>query len=115
MAMGRGGWRWKQLCKLVYETFGPVRHLCSHRIPGGLATGQVDHIVPVCAWPEGRFLLENLRPCHGGRFPCPECGNRCNQTRQARPVEYGRRKVLTPRPGYNPKPAVQREAPGRVW
>jgi hypothetical protein len=114
--MGRGGYRWKQLCRLVYATYGPVCHVCYHPIPGGVDGGQVDHVITVCEAPHLRFELTNLRPIHGGPHRCPECGHRCNQVRQARPLEYARRKVLTPVPGFTPsEPAAPARRPGRVW
>lgn len=78
MTMGRGGHRWKKLCEMVYAEYGPVCWLCSHSIPGGLLTGQVDHVLPYCSHPELQFKLENLRPVHGGKHRCPQCGHRCN-------------------------------------
>lgn len=77
MTMGRGGFRWKHLCRLVYETFGPICHICDHPISGGLARGQVDHVIAVCERPDLQFVLENLRPVHGGRYACDQCGHRC--------------------------------------
>jgi hypothetical protein len=114
VTMGAGGFRWKHLCRLVYETYGPVCWICDHPIPGGVDGGQVDHVIAVCERPDLKFVLENLRPIHGGRQRCPECGHRCNQVRQARPVEYARRKVKTPVPGFHPAP-VQPSSPGRDW
>lgn len=29
VTMGRGGFRWKHLCRLVYETYGPICHILS--------------------------------------------------------------------------------------
>jgi hypothetical protein len=96
VTMGRGGFRWKHLCRLE--------------------CGEVDHIIAVCERPDLQFLLENLRPVHGGKHRCPSCGHRCNldQVRQARPVEYARRKVQTPVPGFHPAPVTARK-PGRDW
>lgn len=99
----------------MYATFGPMCHLCEHPVVGGVDNGgQVDHLVAVCEWPAGYFVLENLRPVHGSTNRCGECGNACNQTRQARPIAYARRKVREPRPGYTPKTEPPRQ-PGRVW
>lgn len=114
--MGRGGFRWKKLCALVYAEYGPVCHICGHGIPGGLMTGQVDHVIAVCERPDLRFVLENLRPVHGGRYACPVCGHKCNQLRAARPVDYARRKVQTPAPGFRGSPPGKKpRQPGREW
>ena len=118
MTMGRGGFRWKNLCRLVYATYGPVCHIlmCGHPVVGGVeAGGQVDHIIAVCEAPHLRFELTNLRPVHGATNRCGECGHACNQTRQARPVAYAKRKVQTPRPGFRPKTPAPRGEPGRAW
>jgi len=113
--MGRGGYRWKQLCRAVYATYGPVCWICEHPIPGGVDGGQVDHVIAVCERPDLAYVLDNLRPIHGGKQRCPSCGHRCNQVRQARPVDYARRKVQTPVPGFTPGPAApDRRRPGRA-
>jgi hypothetical protein len=114
--MGLGGHRWQALRRLVYATYGSVCYICEHSIPGGVDGGQVDHVIAVCERPDLAFILDNLRPIHGGKHRCPECGHRCNlgQVRQARPVEYARRKVQTPVPGFHPAP-VQPSSPGRDW
>jgi hypothetical protein len=115
--MGRGGYRWKRLCRLVYATYGPICHLCEHPVMGGVDKGgQVDHIIAVCERPDLRFVLENLRPVHGTTNRCGDCGHACNQVRAARPLEYARLKVRTPVPGFTPPVSTAPERrPGRVW
>lgn len=82
--MGRGGYRWREVRKLVYATYPPVCWICDHPIPGGLAGGgEVDHIIAACERPDLIFSIENLRPIHGGRSRCPECGHRCLKPGQA--------------------------------
>jgi hypothetical protein len=113
--MGRGGFRWNKLRQMVYDVYGPVCWICEHGIPGGVRGGEVDHVITVCEQPELRFVLSNLRPIHG-RHRCPVCGHRCNQVRAARPVEYARRRVKTPAPGFKGSPLVEKpQAPGREW
>jgi hypothetical protein len=114
--MGRGGFRWAKLSQLVYATYGPVCNICFHGIPGGLRTGQVDHLIPFCDQPELQFELTNLRPVHGHPHRCPVCGHKCNQVRGARSLEYARRKVSTPVPGFPGSPLEEKHREsGREW
>jgi hypothetical protein len=81
-----------------------------------MRTGQVDHVIAVCERPDLMFELTNLRPVHGGRHPCPVCGHKCNQVRGARPLDYARRKVATPVPGFPGSPLQPKpQEAGREW
>ncbi len=117
--MGRGGYRFKKVARLVYATWGPRCWLCEHVIVGGVdAGGQVDHVEPACEEPALRYSVENLRPAHGSTNRCMECdpskGLACNQSRGSRSLKYMRRKLQNSY-GYKPKPEPPPSNPGRPW
>lgn len=114
------GPRWVRLVAQMRLVYGTTCHLCDH--PGALGA---DHLIPVSVAPELRWVLPNLRPCHGGRHKCPVCGLACNEIRQTKPVEQAREIIrrrienppLTTPLGGPRKPRGRRRIPagGRPW
>jgi len=69
-----GGRAWRSKVALCLATFGDICHLCLH--PGATSA---DHLLP--RQHGGTDALENLRPAHSDKHPCPACGLKCNQVR----------------------------------
>lgn len=73
-----GGRQAQRFTAAVLAWYGDVCHLCRH--PGSDSS---DHLVPRSKGGHP-FDLTNARPAH--HKPCPVCGIRCNDVRQAKPL-----------------------------
>jgi hypothetical protein len=59
--------------------WGTVCWICGHDTYG---KADADHVVRVLAHGPEYYDPANLRPAHGTRSRCPECGRACNQQRK---------------------------------
>jgi 5-methylcytosine-specific restriction endonuclease McrA len=71
------GKRWEQARAACFATWGTVCWLCGH--PGAT---EADHIVRVLTHGPEYYDVTNLRPAHGTRSRCGQCGRACNQSRR---------------------------------
>jgi 5-methylcytosine-specific restriction endonuclease McrA len=55
----------------MFAIYGRHCHLC-----GQAGADTADHLIPVSVWPEGRWVISNVRPAHRD----------CNSQRQAAPL-----------------------------
>lgn len=77
----RGGRTFTRVKKQMHELYGYTCHLCGHS-----GAGEADHLTPLSVWPDQPVAAELMRPAHGGNYPCPTCGRKCNSERGAKPL-----------------------------
>lgn len=53
------GARVKAFNSAMFAIYGRHCHLCG--LPGA---NTADHLIPVSRWPEGRWVMSNVRPAH---------------------------------------------------
>lgn len=100
------------------RVFGTYGHVCWLRICQHPGASSVDHVEPVTEHPERAFSISNMRPAHGSRNRCPECGQCCNQLKGGMSVERARRIIaerMEKRPAPVPRQDGPRGEPGRDW
>jgi len=84
-----GGRRWQKFRAEAFRIYGRRCHLCGHD-----GANTLDHLLTVLEHPELAWVMANVRPAHGTRNRCPQCGRCCNQARLSGPKR--------PMPGSEP-------------
>lgn len=69
----------------MFAIYGDVCHICGHH-----GAGEADHLVPYSKAEDKARIAEphEMRPAHGGNYPCPVCGRKCNAERGNGPVQH---------------------------